>query len=234
MTLNAVEVKNLIAHSRAVLPLSYDPQFDVSELYHSIPLCVVEAVFSINATAESTANVVQRLCTHLGIPRLQKTPPLPELTISAFLSMYEGLGMATMAEKIYRNRQRTSVTNGILKAEAVQQVCRILQTFGVENWKTIAPIFENPAIETAIRQIPGQKSGVSFRAFCMQLGNNDYVKPDRMLLRFVEDAIGRRVNTDVCEQAVKTACETLQEEYSHLKPRTLDARIWHYQRAVKP
>jgi hypothetical protein len=234
MTLSNDETEKLVVHSRTILALAYDPQIDANDLYHSIPLGVVDAVFSINATAESTANVVQRLCTHVGIPLLRHTSPLPELTVSAFLSLHDGQALDTMAREIYQNRQRTSVVNGILKAEAVQRVCTVLRDFGVENWATIAPMFENPDIEKAIRQIPGQKSGVSFRAFCMQLGNQDYVKPDRMLLRFISNAIGRRVDTVVCEQTIKVLSQILQQEFPHLTPRALDARIWHYQRTVKP
>jgi hypothetical protein len=40
-----------------------------------------------------------------------------------------------------------------------------------------------------IETIPGQGSGISFKYFSMLAGNGNYVKPDRMVKRFVADAL---------------------------------------------
>lgn len=230
MTLTVEELDQLLSHCHTTLALGYDDAIDTkNDLHHSIALSVVEAVFSINSTSQATFNTVQRVAEYLNLPSIPD-PAIAEVTISEFLKVHEAIGVERMTKEVYCNRQRTSVTNGILKAEAVQRVCQVLQTYGVETWATIDPVFHNPEIEADIRQIPGQKSGVSFRAFCMQLGNTNYIKPDRMLLRFIHSAIGREVSTTVCEATIHTIVHTLQSDFPHLTPRGLDMRIWSYQR----
>lgn len=232
MPISPEEVAKVVAHSRATLSLAYDATVDENtDLYHSIPLCVVDALFSINSNSHSTFNTVQRLAISLGLPLKRAESTVPEYTISDLLALYEQMGVERMVDELYRNRQRTSVTNGILKAEAVQRVCEVLQGFGVENWATIEPVFRNPAIESAIREIPGQKSGISFRAFCLLLGNDDYIKPDRMLVRFVHTAMGREPSISLCEAMIRAACHVLRADFPHLTPASFDARIWRYQRS---
>jgi len=45
----------------------------------------------------------------------------------------------------------------------------------------------------------GKKSGVSLRYFYMLLGSEDNIKPDRMIMRFIHQALGRTPN--VCRSA---------------------------------
>ena len=42
----------------------------------------------------------------------------------------------------------------------------------------------NELLEKKIKEIPGQKSGLSFKYFLMLVGNENLIKPDRMIIRY--------------------------------------------------
>ena len=90
------------------------------------------------------------------------------------------------------NRQRTSSRNGILKAEAVLCEARILEDEGVAVPADLTAAGEERLQHLRARwsTVPGQASGVSWRAFCMLVGLAE-VKPDRMIRRYVATALGR-------------------------------------------
>jgi hypothetical protein len=66
--------------------------------------------------------------------------------------------------------------------------------------------------------------------FFMLAGDDQLVKPDRMVLRFLAAALGRNVTLKEAQGLVAQACEILALEHPHLTPRALDHAIWHYQR----
>src|SRR5262249_43224285 len=71
--------------------------------------------------------------------------------------------------------------------------------------------------------------GLSWNYFRMLSGSEDTVKADRMVLRFVTAALGRRVGTELASELVRGAAATLHSKYAHLTPRLLDGAIWSYQ-----
>ncbi|MEJ1959689.1 MAG: hypothetical protein WDM70_09960 [Nitrosomonadales bacterium] len=89
-----------------------------------------------------------------------------------------------MAVDVYRNRQRTSARNGILKADAVNRFAAVLRKYNIEYLQDISEALGNTALERDIRSIPGQTSGISLKYFFMLAGSDDLIKPDRMILAF--------------------------------------------------
>ena len=85
--------------------------------------------------------------------------------------------------------------------------------------------------ERAILRLPGQSSGVCLRYYYMLTGSDAYIKPDRMILRFIEAATGRSMTVSEAHAAVVEAHALLQASYPHLTLRLLDNLIWQYQRA---
>lgn len=58
------------------------------------------------------------------------------------------------------------------------------------------------------------------------------MKPDRMVTRFVTDALGlRNVAPDLAEELVRSASRMLRVDFPSLFPSSLDNKIWKYQRA---
>ena len=120
--------------ARSKLPLQGAALGDEHE-YASIPLCVIDAVFSIGVKYASTKLVPPRWAA-------AQTPPWPmyrrasvvEHSISDFLEAADRFTCDELATKIFQNRQRTSATNGILKAQAAMQFATALRKAGIERF----------------------------------------------------------------------------------------------------
>lgn len=64
----------------------------------------------------------------------------------------------------------------------------------------------------------------------MLAGSDEFIKPDRMMLRFLQAALGRPVLTGEAQVLVTGATERLRVTYPHLTPRLLDHEAWKHQR----
>lgn len=209
-------------------PVPLPPEF----FYASLPLCVIDAVFSIGVTYTSTRNTVVRFCARQGWDLGPvENRRLGEKTISDFLNCYAGLSPDEAAEQLFGNRQRTSSRSGILKAEAVQRFAVALHEAGIGDFADLTD--ERLTIaEAAIRQIPGQKSGISFDYFRMLAGDDTLIKPDRMVQRFIARAIGEapdKVGPDRARGLLQGVVPELNARGSTWSPRTLDHEVWAYQ-----
>ena len=74
-------------------------------------------------------------------------------------------------------------------------------------------------------RIKGQGSGVSF-TYLLLLAGAERIKPDRMILRFLADALERTSSTDEVEQILALVGSKMA-----VSVRNLDHAIWSYQRA---
>lgn len=86
-------------------------------------------------------------------------------------------------------------------------------------------------LQRAISAIPGQGSGISLQYFWMLAGSDGLIKPDRMVLRFLAESLGRPVHTEEALRLVAGAVAELKARYPDMTPRLLDHMIWEYQRA---
>lgn len=197
--------------------------------YAHLPLCVIDAVFSIGVKYTAVQNTITRFCDFAGITPTGTLPPTEQLSISDFLLLHESNGTHGMTREVYQNRQRTSTRNGILKADAVYRFAKILAQFGAETLADVPRIHRFPDFETEIKKLPGQRSGVSLQYFYMLTGDEHTIKPDRMIARFIERATDQRYNSDTMTGLLLETCHLLQREYPFLTPRTLDHLIWAYQ-----
>ena len=152
--------KNLNLTS-AVLSQSY--------YYDSLPMCVIDAVFSIGVKYASTQNAVASYCQHFG---LREYNPARDNngdthTVTQLIKNLEELGAEESATVLFYNHQRTSSRNGILKAEAVLRFAKVLQKYGVEQLQDMKCSTLPAEAEQEIKQIPGQKSGLALHYFYM-------------------------------------------------------------------
>lgn len=196
--------------------------------YSSLPLCVIDAVFSIGVRYVSTENTVKRFVAHFDAP--------PDLSIREFIKLHhqkptEPECIEFMAREVYKNSQRTSTKNGILKAEAVLRAAEVLLKHHVDYLPEMKTVFKNAQFEADFKKIPGQTSGISLSYLYMLTGAETEIKPDRMVIRFIEAALGRPVSVQECHPIIVETCELLKEDFPHLTPRSLDHIIWEYQRS---
>lgn len=229
----------IAAYAERVLPLAIASLGDAYR-YQSLPLCIIDSVFSIGVRYTGTQRVVARYCAYTKQSRLRNGKELPPVaeqeSISSFVNRPEQALPEIMADRVYGNRQRTSSRNGILKSDAAARFARCLRLNGVEYFQDIPRILGEDffRFETAIKAIPGQRSGISLQYFLMLTGSEEFVKPDRMVVRFLEAALSRRVVFKEANSLMRAACVQLKPKYPQITPRLLDQVVWKYQRMIEP
>ena len=209
---------------------------DDEEPYNALALCVIDAVYSMGVRYESTERTVSTFCNWRNRNQKQLLSQR-EYGIGDFLqdlAPYENQ-WDRLAEEVFRNRQRTSSRSGILKAEAVYRFAKALATHGIDTLADAADLdpmqpVADTIIET-IKTIPGQGSGISFKYFCMLAGNDNLFKPDRMVRRFVAEALRvPEVKVEDAERLLLEAAHALRAKIPNLTATRLDYEIWVYQR----
>src|SRR5580698_4671667 len=183
------DIERLVAYIRRTLTDLNSPPSGAAYEYASVPLCVIDSVFSIGVRYESTERTVTDFCARYGWQR-DGRGKTKEHTTSEFLRILEPYEnrWEEVANTVFRNRQRTSTRSGILKVEATYRFAKGLQH----------------DLQRAIKSIPGQGSGLSYAYFLMLAGNENGVKADRMVTRFVADALGvRNVPMEKAEELVR-------------------------------
>ena len=201
--------------------------------YASLPICVVDAVFSIGVRYISTQRVVKNFCGSVGWTRFAASRSdrgKGEHTLRDLIDIFAELGVEGMADSMFRNRQRTSTRSGILKAEAVLLFSQALVDAGIRHF---ADLDREPReiAEAMILGLPGQSSGIAFDYFMMLAGDDNLIKPDRMVQRYVATALSL-ANLPQPRQAailLRLASMELRRRGRHWTPLSLDHAIWKYQ-----
>lgn len=188
--------------------------------YKSLPLALIDAIFSIGVTYRSTENTVERFCQRQQPPWSRyRWEAGAEHGIAAFLDSVSARPPDGLAREIYGNRQRTSARNGILKADAVTRCARVLISYGIDSFADAWKLQDNAALEHEFRRVPGQGSGISFTYLKMLCGDDDGIKLDRHIQGFM-----RRLHIASVQQLRDVAAEL------NVSPRTLDYAIWRTMR----
>ena len=215
-----------------------DAELSEEYYYRSLPFCIIDAVYSLTARYSSTRNVVIRFCNGEGLQRLRpKSSPYSDISeqysvrqFEELLSRYSDYGQ--IATELFDNRQRTSTRNGILKAEAVHKFARVLLRHHVNYFQDIPAVIRSEQFESDICSIPGQTYGTSLTYFFMLSGEENMVKQDRMILRFLWRIIGKQVSQENPHAWLSQALQILNETYPALTLRQLDHEIWKYEQAM--
>jgi hypothetical protein len=193
--------------------------------YDSVGLAMIDAVWSIGVRYQSVENVIARYRAERMASGHDADVDRPE-DVRRFI---EACGGPEGFALRMRNRQRTSSRNGILKAEAVLNEARILEHESVAVPADLTGASEERLDHLRRRwsTVPGQASGISWRAFSMLIGLAE-VKPDRMIRRYVASALGRSAESAV---GVEEARDLVMATAARLgvPPRQLDYAIWSYQ-----
>jgi hypothetical protein len=211
--------------------------------YSSLPLCIIDAVFSIGVRFQSVRNTVAFWCRTQGWPCGREDGA--ERTVEDFLAVVREPA-PSLAVELFNNRQRTSThkTSSISKAEAVVRFAEALHANRINSFAELRAATPDrlDALRAEVQRIPGQRSGISFTYFLMLAGSDDMVKPDRMIRRFVGRAMGlpegQPASVELARAAIMGAAHVLRSDYPDLTPRRLDYAIWKHEsestRAAKP
>ena len=106
--------------------------------------------------------------------------------MTEFVELLTQTSAEELTSSVFKNKQRTSTKNGILKAEAVSLVAKVLVDSTIENFSDTEDETKTASAREGVVRIPGQGSGISFDYFLMLAGRDEAVKSDRMIRGFVE------------------------------------------------
>jgi|688.fasta_scaffold32698_7 hypothetical protein len=206
--------------SRLAAILARLPEVTTPSGYDRIDLTVLDAVYSIGIRYATVVKVLNRY--------LEFTKDLQVSgSVTDLIGNIERCGGPKGFAAEVRNHNVTSSRNGILKADAVFQIATILEKERIDDQATLMARHDAgdlDGVKAAWMKVPGQRSGISWRYFLI-LNRIEEVKPDRMVQRFVERAMGSELGIN--EVAVLVAAAAAQVGQT---PRHVDHRIWSYER----
>lgn len=216
----------------AELPAALGPE------YSSLPYAVTDAVFSIGVRYEGVQRVVERVATWCGVAATNEhrptfSPAARQLDLDTFLARLNIYPEAVvLAQTFFGSRQRTSTRSGILKAEAVRAWSELLVERGVTllNLDTVATLREDTMLRDRLRLVAGQGSGISLTYLQMLCGDEQLVKPDRVLLDYLRVVTRQDVSPNYAQELLVAACAALRAEGIETTPNVLDRRIWEFHR----
>lgn len=191
--------------------------------YNSLVFCVIDSVYSIAARYSSTKAVVERFANYLG------KSIKDQYLISDFIKDFGNFEVDDLAENIFKNRQRTSTTNGILKADAVMQFIKVLEAHGIETNEDLLIYKDRYKLMYDVRNIKGQGKGLTFDYVLMLAGDVDTFKPDRHIINFFSIYFGiKDTSNKNIEALFRKQLKIVKNEYPNINVRTLDGVIWLY------
>ena len=194
--------------------------------YHqSVGLSILDSIWSMGVNYHK--HVVPVICRYRTFRIGEGADPEKD-SADDLVSVFGRVGgVEEFIGKIARNRQRTSTSkkNSILKAHAVLLTAQGIQQLGLVT--PVDVVRSQDDVENFWLKIKGQSSGISFGYFMMLLGQEG-IKPDRMIIRFLEKAFARKVSSDEAREMLAEVAHKLS-----LSQIQLDHAIWNYQRGRK-
>lgn len=167
--------------------VALDPQ-SRERRWVSLSLCIADAVWSIGAHYDNVVvPLVRRFAAKFGVE--QPVIPMSEPLGTDPLPLAE-LADLTVDELIsLTNRQNTSPRGGVRKADAALRHIHVFRSHGVKDLGDAIALFGDnerfAAVNADLRKIPGEGAHAVRRDYLwMLIGQDDLIKPDRMVLRW--------------------------------------------------
>ena len=173
---------------RALLELGDPSSWESPEGYRSsLALCVMDSIWSLGIRYQTVEKVLDRYLKVRGFAGLEEVQSCldgPRALLDWCLALESPQGHSEAFAAAVQNWNRTSSTNGVLKAEAVLQACRLLDSMRIDSTQDL--LAQSDVVEPRWRsEVKGQASGISWRYLLMLAGQSG-VKPDRMVRRFMQ------------------------------------------------
>lgn len=184
----------------------------------SLALCIIDSIYSTGSHYSSVVNVIKRYRAVRGHGD----------GAGALLQSFPAVGGPRVwAETVADNVKPANTKPGApLKAEVIEQAAQLLVDHDIDTVEDlVAAVGANPLdnpIHAAWKRLPSQSSGVTY-SYLLLLAGLPSVKPDRMVVRFLQQALGTdaELTTGRAIELVMAAADTLE-----VSPRTLDHVIW--------
>ena len=190
-----------------------------------LSVALIDAVFR-PSLGEGTVRVLERYCSRFGISRLrteqwETPPPDAQEPLGFLIRHYEELGVEAMVREAYLPSGPPGPASS-RDAETILDAARALRGIGIEVLQDVSRLGSDE-IEYALRTRAGTSES-SARRFLMYTADDDFVRSDLPVRRFVAHALGLQAVSAVrARKLVRGAAHELI-----VSPRFLDYRIWMF------
>ncbi|TDZ41721.1 hypothetical protein [Mycobacteroides franklinii] len=167
----------------AILALQPTPR---EKRWSSVSLCIIDAVWSIGVHYGVVEKIVAKMNNRFDIDPLLVDASAPITTDPFPLER-----LLEISEPELTNTQRTSTRSGILKADAVLRYAKVFIDHGIHTLPQAIDLLEQPKrlndLDRALKEIPGEGDfGIRRGCLWMNIGDDQLIKPDRMVLHWIE------------------------------------------------
>ena len=187
------DVGRVLDHVRRLIDLK-DAKLDDEFFPAHLSIALIDAIFTPQLRYYThVVPIIERYCTRFSLQRVRPDrtmlPPEKEQeTLSDLIGHYQAMGTGGFQDEIVRSRFRSPGTN-ILKSENVKRAAIELRGIGIETLQDAQSMSANE-IKCVLRPL----SGIGDRTihmFLMYAGDDEYVKGDVHVCRFVASALHR-------------------------------------------
>lgn len=196
---------------------------------NSLALCIIDSIFSTGSHYQSVINVVNSYREYRRNEGGDANRDGTEELLATFADVDDRA--SRWADEVVNNRKPAHTkANAPLKAEVIRQAAEVLQkklryTTRQDLHEAYAQDEDLEELKKAWLRLPSQRSGVTYN-YLLILAGFQSVKPDRMVIRFIEEHAeleGRRLTTTEATELIKKVAQLYPTE-----PRRLDHVIWRH------
>jgi hypothetical protein len=219
---NFMEQK-LAKHCKNLLDLNAQ---HYAQPYQSLPVCILDCVFSLRAQYFSTTvPVIDRYAKQY----MDGDKYSDKITTAEFLEQIDKIGgCKEFSRSVLQNNQRSGHR---LKSEICYELARL---FNLLNIQTLADFrnFNEEILQIVVRSVKGiGDAGLQY--LFMLAGDQNRCKPDVHIHHCIRDACGVDVSNDECQTLFQKTVALLKAEYPNLTVAKLDGIIWQKYQAKK-
>lgn len=195
----------------------------------SLALCIIDSIFSTGSHYQSVINVVNAYC---AIRKAEGGDPHYDGVEELLTSFKKVGGSAEWAKTIDNHKPAHTKPGALLKAEIIYRAALALKGLDGGGIFTTADMHAEFAKDEELKRIkkvwlrlPSQSSGVTFN-YLLILAGFQSVKPDRMVMRFIEEHAGlegQRISTSEATRLIREVADLYSTQV-----RKLDHVIWRY------
>lgn len=194
---------------------------------HSLALAIIDSIFSTGSHYQSVTNVVSAYRAY----RLGQGGDADRDGTKELLATFEEAGgSAGWADLVNNRKPAHTQANAPLKAEVILRAAEALQNkLSITTRDEVHAAYTTDETLTELKKtwlrLPSQSSGVTFNYFLILCGFQS-VKPDRMVVRFVEEHAGLE-GKHITPMQTAELIGQVADRYP-TQPRKLDHVIWRH------
>lgn len=157
-----------------------------------------------------------------------------EQPLERFVADVHAVGVDRFAGEVVRHRGRTSSRGGILKADAALRYAQTLLAHGVHHMGDLQKLVTDAErcddVQAQLRRVPGNGVfDVRLNYLWMLTGDDDLVKPDRMVLRWLTRHCATPVDPATARDLLPAVAQVVE-----CTPWELDHAIWRAESGRAP